>query len=482
MLSPPGRQPASPRRSWIVKTVSMKNRTTFGFCLTYFTCLLLLAVVSGRAAAQTLPEPDREQLLNGLKVLYWQRPGDANVLLRLRVHSGAAFDLAGKGGTMALLGDALFPDPATREYVTEQLGGKLEVTTSFDGIDVTLAGKEGDFERLVDLLRGAVVTTQLTPEIVARIRDARLKQLSEKSGSAAQTADRAIAARIFGNFPYGHPAGGTVESVTKIDRADLMLARERFLNADNATLVVIGGVGKLRVLRTLRQLLGPWQKADRVVPATFRQPAAPDARILVLNQANAPAAEIRLAIRGLARSDRDALAASLLSQIIRARWQAAMPDLSSVFVRHEPRGLPGSFELGASAPTASASKAITAARQILQALIQTGPTVGELESTRAEALAEINKQTSQTESVAGIWLDVETFKLTATSAQASSMGSLTIADMQRVATRLFKDAAVATVVVGDSEQLKTSLGANVELPNERPMKTAIEPAMPTKKP
>jgi len=211
-------------------------------------CLLLVVLVSARISAQTPPEPVREQLLNGLTILFWQRP-DANVLLKLRVHSGAAFDLAGKGGTMALLGNALFPDPATREYVAEQLGGKLEVTTSYDAIDITISGKSSEFERLVEFLRGGLVSTQLTPENVARIRDARIKQLSDKQ-TASSEADQAIAARLFGAFPYGHPIGGTIESLARIERADLLFARERFLNADNATLVVIGGIDKARVMRT----------------------------------------------------------------------------------------------------------------------------------------------------------------------------------------------------------------------------------------
>src|ERR1700693_4008865 len=100
--------------------------------------------------------------------------------MKLRVRSGSAFDPAGKGGTMALLGDVLFPDPATREYVTDQLGGRLEVTTNYDGIDITISGKASELERIVDLLRIALITPQLTTENVPRVRDARLKQLSDK--------------------------------------------------------------------------------------------------------------------------------------------------------------------------------------------------------------------------------------------------------------------------------------------------------------
>ena len=83
-------------------------------------------------------------------------------------------------------------------------------------------------------------------------------------------ADRAIATRLFGDFPYGRPYVGTVESLERIDRADLMLARERFLNPNNATLVVIGGVQTNRAMRALRQLLGVWRKSGDHSP-TFRR-------------------------------------------------------------------------------------------------------------------------------------------------------------------------------------------------------------------
>src|ERR1051325_4333840 len=63
--------------------------------------------------AQTGAEPEREQLLNGLRLLLWPKPGSPEVILKLRINSGAAFDLTGKSGEMALLGDLLFPDAAT---------------------------------------------------------------------------------------------------------------------------------------------------------------------------------------------------------------------------------------------------------------------------------------------------------------------------------------------------------------------------------
>ena len=199
---------------------------------------------AARVAAQNVgtPAPRREQLLNGLRLLLLHRPNDPQVLLKLRINNGAAFDIAGKEGLTTLLTDALFPDPGTRQYITEELDGRLEVNTSYDDIEVTLGGKASDFERLAELLRNALLQMRLAPEDVARLRDERLKAARNAATNPQLVADRAIAARLYGSFPYGRTLTGTPESLARIDRFDLMLARDRFLIPNNAVLTIVGGV------------------------------------------------------------------------------------------------------------------------------------------------------------------------------------------------------------------------------------------------
>lgn len=444
--------------------------------------LSICMLCTGGITAQNTAEPERETLLNGLRILYWPQPGSPNVTVRLRIHSGAAFDLANKAGMMALLGDALFPDPATREYVVEELNGRLDVTTTHDTLDITISGNSSGLERMIDLLRGAVLTTQLDTNSVATLRNARVKLLSDKPATAADIADRAIAARLFGTFPYAHPASGTAETVAKVERADLLFARERFLNADNATLAVIGGVEKPRLMRALRQLLGPWGKSDKTIPATFRQPGPPDPRVLALDANGSVNSEVRLAVRGLARGDSDAPAVDLLALIIRDRLKAAVPDLASVEVRHEAHLLPGMFVISASVPNGSAAKTVAAAQDVTRTLMQSGPTPAEVDRTRSLLVMELNKQLSQPDDLAAGWLDMETFRGPKPSILANLIRSLSPADVQRVATRLFKDTAVATVVVGNYEQLKAAFGDKVEPLATRAPDAKLDPAAPIKKP
>jgi zinc protease len=421
--------------------------------------VILLLLMAPSHHSQSLSEPQREQLLNGLRVLIWPRPTDPDVLIKLRIHSGAAFDLAGKAGEMGLLGDILFPDPATREYFTEQMQGRLAVLTDYDAVTITMQGKASEFERIVEILRNGLVATQLSPEIVNSVRDGRIKIAKETTVSPAVVADRAISARLFGDFPYGQPYNGSAESLARIDRADLMLARDRFLNPNNSTLAIVGGVQSNRALRALRQLLGSWRKSEKVVPATFRQAQPPDSRTLIINGPGEESVELRLATKGLRRADRDSRAADVLASIMRERWQKLMPELSRnpVFVRHEARTLPGMFVMGAAVKMETADKALASARDVIRSVLDGSISASEFEQAKAEAVIALNKTLSTNDGAAEAWVSVDTYRIPSPPEELLSLQKLSVVDVQRVAKTIFAREPLASVMVGNAEQLKTQL-------------------------
>jgi predicted Zn-dependent peptidase len=168
-----------------------------------------------------------------------------------------------------------------------------------------------------------------------------------------------------------------------------------------------------------------------------------------------------------------------LAQIARERWHASLPDISNAFVRHDAYLLLGMFVFGGSTPSSSAGKAISAAAEVMKALVQNGPTATELDRARAVMMTEMNRLSASPDSLASAWLDSETYKLPNANSSAD-LNRLTVADLQRVATRLFKDTPQATIAVGDTAQLKAALGDKVEIRNDA--KISADSAAPTKKP
>jgi zinc protease len=419
----------------------------------------LLCLMQSSLWAQAPAEPEQTRLLNGLRVRLLPRPDDQNVLVMLRVHSGAAFDLAGKAGTAALLGDILFPDPATREYFTEEMQGRLNVSTDYDAITITMQGRAREFERIIEILRTALVSTDLSPANVAKIREGRIKVIRETSISPAIVADRAVAARLFGDFPYGRPYNGTVESLERVEHPDVLFARERFLNPNNASLVVVGGIQESRAIRAIRQLLGGWRKSEQIIPATFKQPLPPDSRALIINAPNDQSVEVRLAVRGLSRKDSDLAAAILLASVVRQRWEKELPELSRspVFVRHDAFALPGMFVMGTAIDHLLAGKALTSAQDIIKSLVASPASTAEVAQARTEVLAAFNKELAKAEGLADVWMDMDTYGVPSAAEQIRALTLVSPADLQRTATRLFHDGAVVTVVVGNSDLLKSQL-------------------------
>lgn len=417
-------------------------------------CVLLLAP---SICAQQATQPEREELLNGLRLLFWPLPGHSEVILKLRINSGAAFDLAGKSGQMALLGDLLFPDPDTVDYFTSEMGGKLDVNVSYDSITITMVGKAAELEQIVEVLRNGLLQTPLTPETVIRMRDARIKLLRDSTIVPTFVADRAIAARLYGDFPYARPAGGTPEDIARVDRADLMQARDRFLNSNNATLAIIGGVTKPRAMKTLRQLLGPWRKSEQIVPTTFRQPNSPDTRTLIVNVPG-PNVEIRLAARGVARSDADFAAATVLARIAQHRWEALSPELARkpVFVRNEAYVLPGAFVMGATVTDMTTVDSLTNARKVMESLMTTAATQAELERARNEVVGETSALLAKPDALPDPWLDADTYHLSAPQDQVALLRAVTAAQVQRVANRIFNKPTVS-LAAGETAPLKAAL-------------------------
>lgn len=462
------------------QTTSRHARTARGralaAALAFVALFAPLLLPAPRARAQSAaPEPRRELLLNGLRVLLLQRPGDSKVWMRLRIHSGAAFDLANKEGTTALLSDLLFPDPSTRQYVSEELGGQLDVQTTYDSVEIRLDGNAAEFDRLAELLRNAVLQMRLAPEDVQRTKDARLKSLDPASQSPARIADRAARARLFGAHPYGRPVEGTAESIARINRSDLMFARDRFLNPNNSTLVVVGGFDPSHAMTAVRQFFGPWRKSETIPPATFRQPETPDARTLIVAAPGADRVEVRVAARGLSRSDRDGVACALLAAVARERWRARLAEVggadiaSGASVTHESNALSGLFLMRATTTSARAAAVVDSARAALKSFATTPVTSAELNAARSELANSVAARRANDMPFADAWLDSITYGYDAAT-DARAADSATAADLQRVASRLFADAQLATVVVGDAAQLRGSLArlaGGVEVAGEK---------------
>ena len=397
-----------------------RQSLTASFTLSILILVILTTLTPGQRPGSATPR--QEKLLNGLKLLMWNDPSAPEVQVRVRIHAGSSFDPQGKEGVMRLLANSIFPTSASREFFKEDLGGTLEVISNYDYIQINGTAKPSEFVTLLETISQAVSNPTIDKETTVALKKALLEEITVLSKDPAYIADQAAAKRLFGAFPYGRPQLGTVESLERIDFADLLFAKERFLSADNATVAISGNFNSDLGFRAARRYLGAWLKSDKRVPSTFRQPDDPDTKPLEITLPEANPMIVRRIRRGVARSDKDYFVTEVLTRLM-----AAQNEKNGVTVKNDAFVLPGALVVrGNSVAPAEFPKTLTE---------------DEVARARAAVQGDYEKR-----SLADRWLDADTYKLPSVADDMAALQNVRLADVQRVADRLFKNPEVTVIV------------------------------------
>jgi predicted Zn-dependent peptidase len=425
----------------------MKIRKIFlKFCL----FSLALSALYGAVTAQTVGSnsPRQEKLLNGLKLLMWNDAKANKVAIKVRVHSGSAFDPQGKEGLMKLLAENIFPTPESRDFFKEDLGGSLEVISNYDYIQINTSANPDQFLTLLETVSRAVSNPNIDKETTAKLRAEQVERVKQLERDPAYVADTASAKRLLGTFPYGRPSEGTTDSLARIDFADLIDMRQRFLTADNATIAIYGSFDPDLAYRASRRYFGSWLKADKKIPSTFRQPDPPPTAAQMIVSPVPGNFEIRYVTRGYSLNDKDFAASKVLARIIENRIKENTPAeyRTGIHVRSEARTLPGIIFIGMSGASSPSTEAKIEANDVVAAAIKTKITEAEFAQAKAALVDEWNRKDTVDQ-----WLDIDTFKTVSVAAGRQTLTNLTVADAQRAADILSVQ-PIAVVVLTTSKE------------------------------
>lgn len=409
--------------------------------LRYSLAVLLFAVAT--FAQPSGVQPKRETLLNGLKVVMWPDRSSQTVQVRIRIHSGAAFDPQGKEGVMRLIAENIFPNETARDYFKEDLSGSLEILTTYDYIEIRATGRSDAFLPMMETLASAVANPTINRETTLKLRTDLIETLEKYESDPSYVADRSIAKRLFGTFPYGRPVFGSPSSAAKIEFPDLIDAKQRFLTSDNATVSLTGNFDRSLATRAIKRYFGAWLKADKRIPSTFRQPEAPPAGMESITSPSADVGAIRFALRGVSRKDKDLAAAHIFAFVLADRLKARVPaeHANDIFVRSEERSLPGAFTIGFDIRRNSATEKKIEADTIVSTALATPVTEAEFAVAKQRFAGDWhNKDT------ASFWLDADTYGIANVELDMKAAENVSLADVNAFAEKLRKSPIAAVLV------------------------------------
>ena len=252
----------------------------------------------GAASEQRLP--------NGLRVLVAQRRGLPLVTAQLVLLSGAEQDPEKQAGLASLTNSLLVRGTAKRTasslaVAAEALGGSLESTAAWDQAQLGITVTTPKLSQALALLSEAARTPAFANDEIDRLKSEVLDAMKVEQAQPGNLAGLAAQRAAFGAGAYGHPINGTLASLPRIKRDDIVAAHQRIYRPDNAVLVFAGDVDSKQAFKLAQQHFATWQPtktAPKINLAAMPVNGAsswPDG-VLVLNMPGAGQAGVAVAM------------------------------------------------------------------------------------------------------------------------------------------------------------------------------------------
>jgi zinc protease len=413
----------------------------------------------GQTVGIPFPMVKRDTLLNGLQLMTIEKAGSGQVTLRVRVNSGAVFDLAGKGGLADLTSSMLMQgggnyNAATLKNTLEGLNLNLRIIAGWDAVNVEISGPADATEIMFDVLGSILITPTFDAKELDNMKAQRLAAFkAEKSDREA--AQRKALEIVFGTNPFGRPLQGTSESIQQITKADLLYFHKKFFLASNAVLVASGDLTAEQVTKYSRAKLGAWKKGDKVAPM-FRPPDPATARrIVIIDKVDSQEAQATIAQVGISRRAQNYFPVIILNEILKAklaRIQGGKVELDAT-----PHIISSPFMIHITAPPAEMGRVLGEGLATLTQLQDNAPSVELLEAAKATVTSRFSQQLQA--NPADALLDIELYGLGRDYLvnYMDRVSALTPADVQRAAREVWQPQTSTIVVSGPAKLFDTEL-------------------------
>jgi len=277
--------------------------------------------MAGSAPKISLPKFGRLRLSNGLNVVAIHHDDLPQVSSRLVLPYGTVEDDRDRAGTALLTARALTEGTEERSASEmaerlDLLGGRFSLDVSYDATVLSLHFLSRVLDDALDFFSEILSRPAFEAKEVERLRDERLDEIARGLDEPRIVANLRLNEASFGDHPYGMRAGGVEETVRRIGSETLRAFHVRYYRPSETTLILVGDVPEAEELvERLETAFAGW--CGEAHPASpLADPEPVDGVRLWAVQRSGPQSEIRVGFLGIARSDPDYAAVSVMNAIL----------------------------------------------------------------------------------------------------------------------------------------------------------------------
>jgi zinc protease len=232
---------------------------------------------------------------------------------------GAAQDPADKPGVGNLVADLLDEgsgelDSKTFHERLDRRAIELSFTSTRDYFRGSLRMLKDNRDEAFDLLRMSLTSPHFDGADVERIRSQVISGLRRETTSPTSLAGRKFLEVAYGDHPYGRQANGTLQSVAKIDVADLKDYVRSVLARDTLKIAVVGDVDPATLGQLLDKTFGGLPAKSSLTPIPDIEAAKPPQRAFI--PLDVPQTVVTFGGPGFMRHDPNFMAAYVVNHIL----------------------------------------------------------------------------------------------------------------------------------------------------------------------
>ena len=374
--------------------------------------------------------------------------------------AGSSYDPSGKSG-MAALAASLLTEGAAKlssdgfQAALAAKGIRLDVQCDRDYTVVSLVTLSANAKEAFRLLALALSKPRFDPEAVARVKIQMLQEMQLARQDPAVVAEKGFYSLYFGPYTYGRPVSGDPAGLSSVTTQELHAFSTAHWVRGGLAIAVAGDANAATATALIRSTFGDLPAATPPPPPPPPRVGAPGLHFLPMN---VPQPAVFFGLRGLARNDKDFLAATIANYILGGGETSRLTtdvrerrgltyDVSTELVPYRRAGL----VLGTVASRRDAMRhTISLIRSTMSRFATEGPTDRELSDAKQYLNGSFPLSFTSDADIAAK-LNVfqqEGLPLDYLNRRAGLINAVSMADVRRVARRLFDPSKMTIVVAG----------------------------------
>jgi zinc protease len=420
----------------------------------------------GAPVQPVLPTPAEKTLANGLRVIVARSSDLPLVSAELTVRSGSAADPQGMAGAASMAADLLTEGTTTRSAVdiareTEALGANLTAGSGWESSTVGLNVMPQNLAPAMTIMADVARNPVFKPEELERVRKESLDALSVAYQRPGTVANFAAAPLIYAGSPFGHVAGGTPTSLTRIGRDALVGMHDAYWRPDNAILVITGDLTPEEGFALAEKNFGDWARPPTPLPPVPVADMTSRPHAVVIDMPQSGQAGVVVAKTAIVRSDPRYYAGLVANTVLGGGYSARLNEEirikrglsyganSSLTARQST----GAFTASAQTKPQSAPQVVALMRQEIARLGQTPPTADELTARKSVLVGDYGRDLATTDGLAAILSDLALYGIDLSEVQAYTAKVEAVSPQQVTdfAASVLDPAKATVVVAGDAK-------------------------------